>query len=182
MGGEITKSMERKNQRGLFSAKQLQLSIAVIAVVTLLGGALLQTGADWALERFDLSLAAYILILIGGYVSLILLLCAFFVYKLVGPFRRLEYEMKLIASGELTRRLSVRDGDDLHVRRFISNVNALVANFEEMSREYNRLNNIVDTKLVEINEDLLGNENNVDMVGKEIKMLQEEIHILREKW
>jgi len=99
VSGEVTKKMERKNQRGLFSARQLQLSIAVIAVVTLLGGVVLQAGANWALENFDLSLAAYILILIAGYVSLILLLCAFFVYKLVGPFRRLEYEMKLIASG-----------------------------------------------------------------------------------
>jgi len=154
MSGKITKKMERKNQRGLFSARQLQLSIAVIAVVTLLGGVVLQAVANWAIARFDLSLASYILILITGYVSLILLLCAVFVYKLVGPFRRLEYEMKLISSGELTRRLSVRDGDDLHIRRFVSNVNNLIGNFEEMSREYNRLNNIVDTKLVEINDDL----------------------------
>jgi len=154
MSGGYTPKMERKNQRGLFSAKQLQLSIAVIAVVTLLGGVVLQSVAGWLLTKFDLSLAAYILILVGGYVSLILFLCAIFVYKMVGPFRRLEYEMKLISSGELTRRLSVRDGDDLHIRRFVSNVNNLIGNFEEMSREYNRLNNIVDTKLVEINDDL----------------------------
>jgi len=182
MSGRNTKKIEHKNKRGLFSARQLHLSIAVIAVVTLLGGVVLQAGASWALARFDLSLASYILILIIGYVSLILLLCAVFVYKLVGPFRRLEYEMKLISSGELTRRLSVRDGDDLHIRRFVSNVNDLVGNFEEMSREYNRLNNIVDTKLVEINQDLLNDKTNVDVVGKEIEMLQEEIHILRERW
>jgi len=76
----------------------------------------------------------------------------------------------------------VRDGDDLHIRRFISNVNALVENFEEMSREYNRLNNILDTKLVEINEDLHCDKHNIEIVGKELKMLQEEIHILRERW
>ncbi len=182
MSGGATAKMAHKNQRGLFSTKQLHLSIAVIAVVTLLGGALLQSASRWLVMSLDLGAAYYGLILILGYIFLILMLCAVFVYKLVGPFRRLEYEMKLISSGELTRRLSVRDGDDLHVRRFVGNVNQLLGNFEEMSREYNKLNNIVDTKLVEINEDLSSDTHDVGIVGQEIKMLQEEIHIMREKW
>jgi len=182
MTGDATAKMAHKNKRGLFSTKQLQLSIAVIAVVTLLGGVLLQAVSRWIVLSYDLGPAYYGLILIIGYILLILMLCGIFVYKLVGPFRRLEFEMKLISSGELRRRLSVRDGDDLHVRRFVVNVNKLLGNFEEMSREYNKLNNIVDTKLVEINEDLSSETHDVGIVGQEIKMLQEEIHILREKW
>jgi len=173
--------MARKNQRGLFSTRQLHLSIAVIAVVALLGGALLQTASRWIVQYFDLGPAYYGIILIFGYSVLILILCAVFAYKLVGPFRRLEYEVKLISSGDLTRRLSVRDGDDLHVRRFVVNVNKLLANFEDMSREYNKLNHIVDTKLVEINEGLASETRDAGLVGKDIKILQEEIHILRDK-
>ncbi|MFQ5428287.1 MAG: hypothetical protein ACE5EZ_04830 [Thermodesulfobacteriota bacterium] len=174
--------MKAKNKRGLFSTKQLHLSIAVIVVVALIGGVVLQSATKWAVSFYSLPPLFHGLILIFGYLSLILLLSAVFVYKLVGPFRRLEYEMKCISSGELTRRLSVRDGDDLHVRRFVMNVNDLVGKCEEMSREYNKLNNIVDTKLVEINEDLSNEKRDFSVVGKEIKMLQEEIHVLREKW
>ncbi len=180
-GGNLTKT-ERKNQRGLFSSKQLHLSIAVIAVVTLLGGAILQFTSRWVVLHYDLGPTHYGLILIAGYIFLILMLCAIFTYKLIGPFRRLEYEMKLISSGELRRRLSVRDGDDLHIRRFVGNVNSLLGNFEEMSREYNKLNNVVDTKLEDITDDLSSETHDVGIVGREINMLQEEIHIMREKW
>lgn len=182
MSGRPTPQMERKNKRGLFSSRQLHLSIAVIAVVTLLGGVVIQSAARFILTHYAIGLSAYIIILVAGYVSLILLLCAVFVYRLVGPFRRLEYEMKLISSGELGRRLAVRDGDDLHIRRFITNVNNLIAKFEEMSREYNRLNTVVDRKLGEINADLHREHRDGTVVGKEIEMLQEEIHLLRERW
>ncbi|MFQ5479647.1 MAG: hypothetical protein ACE5DW_00025 [Thermodesulfobacteriota bacterium] len=174
--------MKEKNKRGLFSTKELHLSIAVIVVVALIGGVVLQSATKWAVSYFSIPLVYHGLILIFGYLFLILILCAVFVYKLVGPFGRLEYEMKRISSGDLTRRLSVRDGDDLHVRRFVKNVNNLVGKFEEMSREYNRLNNIVDTKLLEIDKDLSDDNHDFTLVGKEIKMLQEEIHVLREKW
>jgi len=182
MSGGDTAKMAQKNQRGMFSTRQLQLSIAVIAVVTLLGGTLLQAASQWVVLHYNLGPAFYGLILIAGYTSLILLLCAFFVYKFIGPFRRLENEMKFISSGDLTRRLSVRRGDDLHVRRFVVNLNSLLGDFEEMSREYNKINKVVDTKLVEIDEGLSSEIHDVSIVGKEIKMLQEEIHIMREKW
>ncbi|MFQ5354849.1 MAG: hypothetical protein ACE5DR_07860, partial [Thermodesulfobacteriota bacterium] len=147
-----------------------------------IGGLGLQYATKWAVTYYTLPPAFQGLILIFGYISLILVLSAIFVYKLVGPFRRLEYEMKCISAGDLTRRLSVRDGDDLHVRCFVNNVNDLVEKFEEMSREYNKLNNIVDTKLVEINEDLSSEHHDDSVVGREIKMLQEKVHVMREKW
>jgi len=154
ISGGISAKMKAKNKRGLFSAKELHLSVAVIVVVALIGGVALQSVTKWAVLNFALSPAYHGAFLVIGYLSLILIICGVFVFKLVGPFRRLEYEMKRISSGELRRRLSVRDGDDLHVRRFVSNVNDLVGKFEEMSREYNKLNNIADTKLVEINDNL----------------------------
>ncbi len=178
----ISAKMKAKNKRGLFSTKELHLSVAVIVVVALIGGVVLQSVTKWAVLNYALSPAYHGAFLVVGYLSIILLLCAVFVFKLVGPFRRLEFEMKRISSGELRRRLSVRDGDDLHVRRFVSNVNELVGKFEEMSREYNKLNNIVDTKLVEINADLSNDSNSFNDVGKELKLLQEKIHVMREKW
>ncbi len=182
MSGGDRARMAQKNQRGMFATKQLQLSIAVIAVVTLLGGTLLQAASQWVVLHYDLGPVFYGLVLIAGYIALLLLLCSVFVYKLVGPFRRLENEMKLISSGDLTRRLSVRRGDDLHIRRFVVNLNSLLGNFEDMSRKYNKLHNVVDTKFIDINEGLSRDIHDDGIAGKEINMLQEEIHIMREKW
>src|SRR3972149_2764698 len=150
---EDTKPVSRIKQAH-FTAKELQLSIAVFTVIALLGGIVLQSGATYLISYYGLATPFLGIVLIVGYIGIVVLIAIVFTHRLVGPFKRLEYEMKLIKSGELSRRLSVRTKDDLHIRNFVKYANQFIASFEEMSKDYNSLNSAVSQKLREIEAEL----------------------------
>jgi len=182
MVGEDTAKTKKRLRGRSFVARELQLSIAVLAVMELLGGALLQTLSSAIVDYYKFGTPVVGLILIAGYIVLVILLSVFFTHRLVGPFKRVEYEMKMITAGDLSRRLSVRGSDDLHVKHFVANVNEFISGFEEMSMEYNRLNSTATGKLDEIVEELTREKFNCEAVKEEIKKLQRQIHEFRERW
>jgi len=182
MDQEGQKRIPRKFRQSYFVARELQFSIALLAVMALLGGIFLQTVSSALIAYFELTTPSLGIFLIVGYIILVVLLSVFFTHRLVGPFKRLEYEMKLVSSGELNRRLTVRTKDDLHVRNFVRYTNDFISNFEEMSKEYNKLNSALSLKLNAIAREVSREPVDCDKIRREIKELQQQIHKLREKW
>ncbi|MBI5560114.1 MAG: hypothetical protein HY883_02430 [Deltaproteobacteria bacterium] len=165
-----------------FAARELRFSIALLVVLALLGGLFLQSVAAGLTGYLGFRTPALGVFLIVGYVAIVGFLAIFFSHRLVGPFKRLEYEIHLVAAGELERRLTVRSSDDLHVRNFIEQVNDLLAEFEDMSVAYNKLNSNIALGLGKVVAELSLEGFDPVKVSSELKFLQAEIHRHREKW
>jgi methyl-accepting chemotaxis protein len=182
MSKQEKKSFLRKFRQNYFVARELQFSIALLVVLALLGGIFLQTVSTSLTKYYGYNTPALGMFLILGYIVLVVILSVLFTHRLVGPFKRLEYEMKLVSSGELSRRLTIRSKDDLHVRNFVRYSNDFIGNFEEMSNDYNKLNSTISVKLNEISREMAKGEVNCVFIQDEIKALNKQIHQLREKW
>jgi methyl-accepting chemotaxis protein len=182
MAKEDTPKLNKRLKQAHFTAKELQLSIAVFTVIALLGGIILQSAATSLINYYGLATPFLGIVLIVGYIGIVVLIAIFFTHRLVGPFKRLEYEMKLVKNGELSRRLSVRTKDDLHIRNFVKYANEFIANFEEMSKDYNNLNSTVDVKLDEITRELSKETYDCEQLKAEVFELQGKIKALRERW
>ncbi|MBI1912562.1 MAG: methyl-accepting chemotaxis protein [Deltaproteobacteria bacterium] len=165
-----------------FVARELQFSIALLIVLALLGGITLQALSSALIDYFGLNTPILGIFLIFGYVGIIVLLAIFFTHRLVGPFKRLEYEMKLISAGDIAKRLTIRNKDDLHVRNFVKYTNEFISNFEEMSKEYNMLNSTVSKKIDEITQELAKDNFDCKKLSEELIVLQKQVHKFREKW
>lgn len=165
-----------------FMAKELQFSLAFVIVLALLGGIFLQALSSALISYWKLKTPFLGVFLIAGYGAIVVLLAVFFTHRLIGPFKRLEYEMKLIRDGNLSRRLSIRTHDDLHIRNFVRYVNSFLSRFEEMSEEYNRLNSTVITKLDMAVEELSRGSMECPRLKAEIEDLRKQVREFREKW
>lgn len=163
-------------------AKELQFSLALIIVLALLGGIFLQAVSSFLISYWELETPFLGFFLIIGYIAIVVLLAVFFTHRLVGPFKRLEYEMKLVKAGNLSKRLSIRSQDDLHIRNFVKHINSFISRFEEMSGEYNRLNSTVVTKLDIVSEELSRGHSDCASIREEIDRLRKEVREFREKW
>lgn len=165
-----------------FTARELQFSIALLVVLALLAGIFLQAVSSALISYYGMATPALGIMLIVGYVGIVVVLAAFFTYRLIGPFKRLEYEMKIIQSGNLMKRLSVRSQDDLHVKNFINYLNSFLGKFEEMSSEYNRLNSTVISRLEEMARELEKEKIDCPKLRQEAADLLKKVHEFRERW
>ncbi|MEE8185963.1 MAG: hypothetical protein V3T96_06185 [Thermodesulfobacteriota bacterium] len=165
-----------------FVSKDLQISIALIIVVSLLGGVFLQSISSALSTYFGLSTTILTILLIIGYIMIIAFLTLLFTHRLVGPFKRLEYEMKTISKGNFSKRLSLRSKDDLHIRCFVTFLNEFIDNFEEMSREYNKISSTITSHLGEIENKLDKVPTDCNEIKNNIKALQRKLHEFRERW
>ncbi len=165
-----------------FVARELQLSIALLVITALLGGIFLQSVAAALTSHIGLDTRVLGILMIIGYVIIVGFLAMVFSHRLVGPFKRLEYEMKHVKDGDLDRRLTVRTRDDLHVRNFVEHVNDMISNFEHMNSSYNKLNSTTSIGLGRIVDELSGDNVDCAKLRKSLKSLQKEIHRHREKW
>ncbi len=165
-----------------FAARELQLSIAVLAVLALLGGLVLQSLSKALTSHFGFATPVLGILLIVGYIAIVVLLALFFAHRLIGPFRRLEYEMKRISGGEYGRRLTVRNKDDLHIRNFVEYANTFLDDFEEMSKEYNNLSSLSMTELKEIRAALEDENLDCASIKERIVSLEGKLHEFKEKW
>jgi len=184
MGNEVppqVKTRHKLKQRH-FAARELQISIALIIVIALLGGIFLQSLSSWLSSYLGLSSSVVTIFLTIGYAGIIAFLTIFFSHKLVGPFKRLEYEMQIITKGGIGKRLSVRTKDDLYVRNFVSKVNEFIDEFEEMSKEYNKMSSLVSSQLGEVIRRADGETIECDTLRQEMEELQRKIHEFRERW
>jgi methyl-accepting chemotaxis protein len=165
-----------------YMAKELQFSLALVIVLALLGGIFLQAVSSFLISYWEFETPFLGFFLILGYVAIVVLLAVFFTHRLVGPFKRLEYEMKLVSAGNLAKRLSIRSQDDLHIRNFVRHINSFISRFEEMSGEYNRLNSTVMTKLDMAADELSKGNADCARLKEEIEQLRKEVREFREKW
>ncbi len=186
MREEDTKQKKRlfsfKRRQRYFVARELQISLAFLVILALLGGVFLQSVSKGLSSYFGLSTPAVSILLIIGYILIIIFLSILFSHRLVGPFKRLEYEMKIISKGEIARRLTVRTKDDLHVRNFIAYTNAFIDSFEALSKEYNMLNSTISTQLSELTKMLDHEHIDCEEIGRRIKQIQRKIYEFREHW
>jgi methyl-accepting chemotaxis protein len=174
------KPPEHKRQR-YFVSREVQLTIAILVVLALLGGIFLQSISTALINFFGLKTPALGIFLILGYVALVMLLSIFFSHRLVGPFKRLEYEMRNIRSGDAGKRLSVRTKDDLPVKHFIGHVNTFISRCELTTKEYDTFTRTVSASLENVIKDLSEEGCDADRVREELKSLQAEIRKFREK-
>ena len=182
MDKEAPVGREKQGRQRYFVARELQFSIALVIVLALIGGLFLQSVAAGLTEYFGFKTPAIGVFLIVGYVVIVSFLAIFFSHRLVGPFKRLEYEIRLVRAGELERRLTIRSNDDLHVRNFIEQINDLLINFENMSIAYSKLNATISQGLGKVIAELSREGFDPEKAAAELKFLQAEIHRHREKW
>jgi methyl-accepting chemotaxis protein len=184
MGNEEPSRIKTKHilKQRHFAARQLQISIALLIVIALLGGIFLQSLSSGLSSYLGLSPSVVTIVLIIGYACIIAFLALLFSHRLVGPFKRLEYEMQMIAKGDIGRRISVRKKDDLYIRSFITKVNEFIDEFEEMSKEYNKMSSLVSSRLGEIIKKAEGEAIDCQKCKEEIEDLQRRIHEFRERW
>jgi methyl-accepting chemotaxis protein len=89
-----------------------------------------------------------------GYFLLIIFFSWSLSRRFIGPFSRLQGNMKDIAQGDFTLRLMVRKGDDLRITNFVQEANRMVVSFNNSiekikgpCREVNTLSEQVIRKL-----------------------------------
>ncbi|OGQ46415.1 MAG: hypothetical protein A2W63_03725 [Deltaproteobacteria bacterium RIFCSPLOWO2_02_44_9] len=165
-----------------FVARELQITIALLVVLALLGGAFLQSVSSALNTYFGFTTPVMTIFLTIGYIAIVAILAIFFAHRFVGPFKRLEYEMKIIANGALDKRLTVRTKDELHVRNFVAYVNEFIENFENMSKDYNKVHSAISIQMADIIKRMEKAQYNPEEIKEAIKTLQKQMHALREKW
>lgn len=178
----IPENREKKIRQNYFVAKELQITIALLVVLALLGGTFLQSLSEALSSHFGFKTSALTIFLAIGYIAIIAFLAVFFAHRLLGPFKRLEYEMKKITGGEFDKRLSVRAKDDLYVRNFVAHVNTFIESFENMSKDYNRLHSALSAEFADIIRKIEKGGHNPEEIKETLKTLRKHVHELREKW
>ncbi|MBI5049009.1 MAG: methyl-accepting chemotaxis protein [Deltaproteobacteria bacterium] len=182
MDKSIPVSRAKKIRQHCFVARELQITIALLVVLALLGGAFLQSIFTKLNTYFGFTTPVLSIFLTIGYIALVAFLAIFFAHRFLGPFKRLEYEMKVIMSGALDKRLTVRTKDDLYVRNFVAYVNKFIENFENTSKDYNNLHSAISTKLTNIIKKIEQGQYNMEDIKETLKTLQQYSHESREKW
>ncbi|MBF0337539.1 MAG: hypothetical protein HQL05_06860 [Nitrospirae bacterium] len=110
------------------------------------------------------SLLAFIVVFLCYGVAAVLLVM-FFAYRILSPFGRLLKDMEVILSGDMSRRLFLRDKDVYLIKCFVRNVNTLLDNAEKMHISHDLINEIDSEGRQVIS--LLENDNNIDGKTKE---------------
>ena len=173
-----------------FVSRELQLSIALLVTLVLLGGIFLQSVAASLTDYFAIESPILGIVMVVGYIFIVALSSIVFSHRLVGPFKRLEYEMKHIRSGELDYRLSARYKDDLHVRGFVDEVNGFIEEFEDMQISGSALNGELIIGLSKItdrlssalsSEDISNGDIDYEGILGDIKHLQTKLHRFRDR-
>ena len=182
MDKPIPVKTEKKTRQHYFVAKELQITITVLVVLALLGGAFLQSASSALSSFFGFTTPVLTIFLTIGYIAIVAILSIFFAHRFLGPFKRLEYEMKTITRGELDKRLSIRTKDDLYVRNFVAYVNKFIENFENMSKDYSKLHSALSVQMADIIKKIEKGQHKPEDIKETLKTIQRHIHELREKW
>jgi len=121
MGKEVVKKQRYFIERDLF------FQTLTLLLTVLLGGFLLLLLSKTISGYVDSSLL--FLMLFVGYFLLIIFFAWSLSRKFIGPFSRLKENIKDISNGDLSLRLSVRDGDDMRIKSFVDDANRLIITF-----------------------------------------------------
>jgi hypothetical protein len=146
--------MKRKVRQKYYVARELRLSIVLIVLWSFLGVTFLNYVAGELSRRVDssfynigYSVLAFSLILLG-YAALVIFFTVYFSNRFIGPFERLKSEIHLLLSGDLRRRLTVREKDDIYIRSFLEELNKLLDDYEKMCLKRENVMKTLDAELV----------------------------------
>ncbi len=140
---------KRKARTKYFRLKELRLSVAHMILWVLLSVALLTFLTIEIGVKIDRT-PLYFIIVFAGYAIIVTVLTLLFSHRFLGPFERLKTELRIILSGDYQRRLCIRSKDDFYIRSFISEVDKLLDNLEEMHLFKNELYKNINSELVNI--------------------------------
>ncbi|UCD36023.1 MAG: hypothetical protein JSU90_04100 [Nitrospiraceae bacterium] len=129
-----------------FVAKELRLSIALIILWSLFVTAFFTYFAKELGEKIGSGNLLFVIIMVG-YIVIIVVLTMLFSHRLIGPFQRLNTEMRLIRAGDYRRRLNVRSSDDIYIKAFVAEVNKVL---ETHDMEHARTNDLLRDIEVEL--------------------------------
>jgi signal transduction histidine kinase len=138
----------KRKRNKYFVSKELRLSIAVMLLWALLITGFFTYIVSGLGDKIGSNILLFIIIMIG-YLAIIVLLTHYFSHRVLGPFLRLNTELRLIIAGNYHMRLNVRKNDDLSVRSFVDEVNKILSKHEEM--HINRMN-----MLQQIDSEIMG--------------------------
>jgi hypothetical protein len=113
-------------RQNFFLLKDLQLTIATLAVIAMLGALLLQSISSTLSSYLELGTPTLGVVLIIGYIGVIIAISVFFTHRFIGPFKRLERELSVMKVGDVEARLGVRGRDDIYIKNFVGAVNAFI--------------------------------------------------------
>ena len=132
-----------------FVYKELRISIALIILWSLLATAFFTYFAKELGEKIGHGTPLFIIVMLG-YVLIVVVLTLLFSHRLIGPFERLNTEMRLIRSGEYHRRLNLRKNDDIYIKSFINEVNMVLEEYERETQYKKDLIKHIDADLMSI--------------------------------
>ncbi len=119
----------RQVKQKYFIPREVQYTTAIIILWSLLVTTAYSFLVSELSDRMGHGFFFFLLVVIG-YVFIVFVLTLIFSHRLLGPFQRLKTEMKLLMMGDYTRRLNVRDNDDLYIKSFLMEVNKLLDELE----------------------------------------------------
>ncbi|MCK5236948.1 MAG: hypothetical protein KAR06_08185, partial [Deltaproteobacteria bacterium] len=174
-----SKSLKHVRQK-FFVARELQLTIALLVVIALLGGIFLQyiSTALKSYYQFESHMLGVVMIL--GYLAIVFIISIVFSHRFVGPFRRLADEMIVINKGDLGYRLSVRTKDDVNVRNFVDQVNDLILTFEKKCVSQKVICGELSASILSIKDDITLKNVDMELISKELHELQKKVLALKD--
>ncbi len=140
---------KKKVRQKYFVSKELRFSIALIILWSLLVTAFFTYFAKELSGKIGHGTLLFVIIMVG-YVVIVVILTMLFSHRLLGPFQRLNTEIRLIIAGEYHRRLIIRKNDDLYIRSFVSEVNKLLDEFEKTHHYKENIVKHIDSELLDI--------------------------------
>jgi len=134
-------------QQNYFVTKELRISVALIILWSLLVTAFFTYFTKELGSKIGHGTGLFLVTMLG-YVLIVVVLTMIFSHRLIGPFQRLKTEMRLIMSGDLHRRLTVRKNDDIYIRSFIREVNKIIDEYEKTHNHREDIMNKMDSEFM----------------------------------
>ena len=145
---------KRKAKQKHFSLKELRFSIAHLVLWALLSVAFFTYVAIEIGEKIERGPVYFITVVIG-YALIVIILTLAFTHRFLGPFERLKTELKLIRTGEYHRRFHVRSRDDFYLRSFITEINKVLEEHENIYFTTEEIHKNIDSEISNV-KSLLG--------------------------
>ncbi len=129
-----------------FVSKELRISIALIILWALLITAFFTYFARELSGKIGHGAPLFIIVMLG-YLIIVVVLTSLFSHRLIGPFQRLNTEMRLIRAGDYHRRLNIRKNDDIYIKSFVVEVNKILEELEKVEQHKKGIIKYIDSEL-----------------------------------
>ncbi len=140
---------EKKIRQKYYISKELRYSVALMILWSFLSVGLFFFFAKHLTNRFQPNIMTFTVILLG-YGIICFIMTSVFSHRLIGPFERLKTEIRLIIAGDYSRRLRIREKDDVYIQSFINEVNRLIDQHERLRKFSDEFYHMVLSEISEL--------------------------------